>query len=152
MYLILENEKALIMRLHLLKGVLYFHQNRRSEAQVILAKAEAELRALKVDDNLLISLVDMGYSHAEARIGLRATNNSLESAITFIEDRKKERLDARIKGEEMSKLSKMLSDKHNKFEISVGEFTRLEEMGYEKELCAMALKKCDNNLSEAVSG
>lgn len=54
------NEKALIMRLHLLQSIVLFHQNRRSEAQNTLVLAESELLLLKISDTSVTMLVDMG--------------------------------------------------------------------------------------------
>lgn len=54
------NEKALIMRLHLLQAIVLFHQNRRSEAQNTLVLAESELLLLKISDASVTMLVDMG--------------------------------------------------------------------------------------------
>lgn len=48
------------MRLHLLQGIVMFHQNRREEAQHLLERAEKELQSLKVDDVSLCALVELG--------------------------------------------------------------------------------------------
>lgn len=54
------NEKALIMRLHLLQAIVLYHQNRRSEAQNTLVLAESEMIQLKISDESVTMLVDMG--------------------------------------------------------------------------------------------
>lgn len=54
------NEKALIMRLHLLKAVLEFHRNQRNEAKRLFSLAEVELLQLKIDDTSLNTLIEMG--------------------------------------------------------------------------------------------
>lgn len=56
----LGNERALIMRLHLLQAIVSYHQNRRSEAQNLLMLAETELNQLKISDESVRVLVDMG--------------------------------------------------------------------------------------------
>jgi hypothetical protein len=56
----IENEKALIMRLHLMKAVLYFHQNRKKEASQMLQQAEIELNGLRVNEGCLEALIEMG--------------------------------------------------------------------------------------------
>lgn len=48
------------MRLHLLQAIVLFHQNRRSESQNTLLLAETELNQLKISDESLMALVDMG--------------------------------------------------------------------------------------------
>ncbi|KAI8440727.1 hypothetical protein MSG28_009067 [Choristoneura fumiferana] len=42
------NERALLLRLYLLQGIVCFHQNKREEARHLLDKAEAELNSLRV--------------------------------------------------------------------------------------------------------
>lgn len=54
------NEKALIMRLHLLQAILRFHRNERIEAQRLLSIAETELAQLQVDEASVTTLVEMG--------------------------------------------------------------------------------------------
>lgn len=54
------NEKALIMRLHLLQAILLFHRNQRQEARNQLFLTQTELNQLKVDESSVAALVDMG--------------------------------------------------------------------------------------------
>lgn len=54
------NEKALIMRLHLLQAVLEFHRNKRNEARRLFNLAEVELCSLKIDETSVNTLVEMG--------------------------------------------------------------------------------------------
>lgn len=55
-----ENEKTLIARLQLMKAVLLFHQNRRLEAQSMIAVAEQSIQALKVNETSMELLIEMG--------------------------------------------------------------------------------------------
>lgn len=48
------------MRLHLLQGIVLFHQNKHSEARKILEETQHELALLKVDDTSLCELVEFG--------------------------------------------------------------------------------------------
>jgi hypothetical protein len=48
------------MRLHLLQAIVLFHQNKRQEASKLLARADFELSALKVDDHSLSTLMELG--------------------------------------------------------------------------------------------
>lgn len=59
------NEKALIMRLHLLQAVLLFHRNQRVEASGLILIAESEMVALKVDEVSARSLEEMGKSFGD---------------------------------------------------------------------------------------
>lgn len=54
------NEAVLFMRLHLLQAIVLYHQNKREEASNLLKVAENELKELKVDDNSIVALVELG--------------------------------------------------------------------------------------------
>lgn len=56
----LGNEAALFMRLHLLQGIILYHQNNREAAIEMLRKAEEEMKILKVNENSLMMLVELG--------------------------------------------------------------------------------------------
>lgn len=138
------NEKALIMRLHLLQGILYFHMNRQAEAQGLLALAESELRPLLVDPVSITSLLEMGFSLTEARIGLRAANNNLESAIFEITKRRDQKAAARKKAREEENFLE------NDLDVNPNALMRLLDMGFDKPLAALALRKTDNTVESAV--
>lgn len=48
------------MRLHLLQAIVLYHQNKRQEALELFKKAEEELRKLKVDENSIMLLTELG--------------------------------------------------------------------------------------------
>lgn len=48
------------MRLHLLQGIILFHQNKRDESLRLLRQAETELNSLKVDEESLVTLIELG--------------------------------------------------------------------------------------------
>lgn len=50
------------MRLHLLQGIILYHQNNREGALEMLRKAEEEIKVLKVDEDSLMMLVELGMS------------------------------------------------------------------------------------------
>lgn len=54
------NERALIMRMHLLQAILNFHKNQRNTAFELISTAELEWQQLQVNDGLVNSLVEMG--------------------------------------------------------------------------------------------
>lgn len=55
-----SSERALIMRLHLLKAILNFHQNQRNQAYSLITTAELEWQQLQVNESLLMTLIEMG--------------------------------------------------------------------------------------------
>ncbi|CRL04040.1 CLUMA_CG017156, isoform A [Clunio marinus] len=144
-----ENEKTLIARLHLMQGVLLFHQNRREEAKAMMEVAEREIEELKVDETSVTMLVEMGYSRIEAINGLRSSFNSIDGAVSFILDRRQKISNARNQGKKEKNISTFL----NTLGISVNprSVLTLSEMGFSKELCAIALQKSNGDLSDAIS-
>lgn len=144
-------ERALIMRLHLLQGVLLFHQNRRNEAYEKLLLAESELRNLKVDESTLEQLVEMGFDVTEARIGLRACKGDLTEAINFIQNRKTKLNEARKKSAKERKIDDShKSESNSENWVNPKSVCSLVEMGFPQELVVVALKMTDNDLTKAL--
>lgn len=54
------NEKALIMRLHLLQAILHFHQNQQVDALRLLSQAQLEFEQLQISEGSVNALVEMG--------------------------------------------------------------------------------------------
>jgi len=54
------NEAVLFLRLHLLQGVVAFHQGKSLEATRIFIMAEEELKRLTINDEDLSHLLDLG--------------------------------------------------------------------------------------------
>lgn len=165
------NEKALIMRLHLLQSILHFHQNQRFDARRLLSLAELEFEQLQIDESSVAALVEMGkwklrqptshqepelwillgYTATEARIGLRACSNNIEQALTYIQDRQQQRKKARKIGSAQRKVNaSVVSTKSNKW-INPRNLHILSEMGFDKNVCVIALQKTDNDINQAVS-
>lgn len=142
------------MRLHLLQAIVMYHQNRREEALHLLQRAEDELKVLKVDDGKLMALVELGFSIAEARLGLRATFGNVDAAAEYINEQREKRTNSRKKNLEEFLLNKerkklgMCADGQQYVEP---QFLRmLTGMGYPKETARIALQQCNNNISSSV--
>lgn len=143
------NERTLLMRLHLLQGIVAYHQNRRAEAKRLLEKAEVELNSLKVDDSALASLMELGYTATEARLGLRAGHGDVAAAVHFINSTREERLERRRRAHN-ERIQRALGKCLNG-ELVSGQFVEmLQGMGYVKKMAVLALKNSNNNVSEAV--
>ena len=144
-----ENEKCLIARLHLMKGILYFHQNRRQEAKIFMENAEREIQSLKVDTRSVELLIEMGYSKSEAIIGLRSCFNSIDGAVNFILERRQKFKESRKEGKAERAVEKFINN--------LGIFANprsvitLSEMGFPKELCALALQKSKDDIPQALN-
>lgn len=147
-------ERALIMRLQLLQGVILFHQNRREEAYQRLQIAGNSLAELKVDADQLRMLVEMGFDQADARLALRSSNGNVEQAIQSIQERRQRLQDARLNSDLETEMSRRLA------QLQVGNdeqewvhprsVCRLMDLGYERQLVMEALRRTENNLERSL--
>ncbi|ALC47999.1 CG5111 [Drosophila busckii] len=144
-------ERAHIMRLQLLQGIILFHQNRPQEALARLETADTALKDLKVDPELMLLLIDMGYSESDARLALRSSNGNVEQAVQFIQQRHQRRQAAQLGSQSERELSNRLT------QLQLGNdwvhprsVCRLMELGYERPLVMEALRRTDNDLGRSV--
>lgn len=148
------NEAALFMRLHLLQAIVLFHQNKRQEAAKLFERADQELAALKVDDHSLSTLMELGYKAVEARLGLRATHGDLNAAVEYINKRRKDRAEAKLRELEEIQLNrerKRLGRCADGSQWVEPKFHKLlMGMGYSSEAARMALQQSNNNVSLSV--
>lgn len=144
-----ESEKGLIARLHLMYFILYFHQNRRQEAQMMMEIAEREIQELRVNEADVILMMEMGYTKSEAVTGLRSSYNSIDGAVNFILERRQKFVTARKDGKKERSMELFI----NNLGISANprNALTLHEMGFPKELCALALQKCSNDMTQALN-
>ncbi|CAH2248555.1 jg24157 [Pararge aegeria aegeria] len=154
------NERVLFMRLYLLQGIVAFHRNKRAEARTLLEKAEAELKYLKVDENSVQALMELGWTPGQATTGLRATAGDLDRAHHFLEERRKEREEAREKHKQESRSSaltagvrrerRLLGACADGSAVQPQLVAALQGMGYAKRLAVAALRSANNSVAEAV--
>lgn len=148
------NEAALFMRLHLLQAVVLFHQNKRQEASKLLARADSELSSLKVDDYSLSTLMELGYTAAEARFGLRAAHGNLSAAVVYITKQREDKAEAKKKEEAETQLNR----ERRKLGRCADGFQWVEpklhklliSMGFSSEAARLALQQSNNNVSHSV--
>ncbi|KAF5302202.1 hypothetical protein FQA39_LY10241 [Lamprigera yunnana] len=148
------NESVLFLRLHLLQAIVLFHQNKRQEAWKLFKKVEDELRVLKVDENSVTMLMELGYSAIEGRIGLRATHGDINLAANYINENREKRAEHRKKAmaekilqREQKKLGKCTDG--NQY-VNANFVKMLVDMGYNKEAARVALQKCNNVISDSI--
>ncbi|XP_052744625.1 NEDD8 ultimate buster 1 [Bicyclus anynana] len=143
------NERALFMRLYLLQGIVAYHRNKRAEARALFERAEGELRHLKVDENSVLALMELGWSRGQAMTGLRATGGDLDRAHHYLEDRKKEREEAREKHRLERERSKLgICEDGSAVKPQLVE--ALQGMGFARRLAIIALRNSNNSVADAV--
>ncbi|KAH8336725.1 NEDD8 ultimate buster 1 isoform X1 [Drosophila kikkawai] len=146
-------ERALLMRLKLLQGVVLFHQNRRDEAFEHFEAASALLRELKVNEEELTMLVEMGFEVSEARLALRSSSNGggVEQAVQFIQERRQQLKEARKQSKAERSLHRRMSNGKNSGDwVNPRSVCTLTNMGYDRRLAALALKRSKNDIPQAV--
>ncbi|XP_044248911.1 NEDD8 ultimate buster 1 [Drosophila takahashii] len=147
-------ERALIMRLQLLQGVVMFHQNRRDEAFERFEAANILLRELKINGDQLALLVEMGFEAQESRLALRSCSgdSNIEAAVQFIQERRQQLKDARkqSKAERALQRRLMRTDGNDCDWVNPRSVCTLTEMGFEAGLATAALKRSKNDLAKAV--
>ncbi|KAH8386634.1 hypothetical protein KR093_001610 [Drosophila rubida] len=145
-------ERALIMRLQLLQGVVLFHQNRRDAAYERFEAAAAVLSELKVNDEQLLLLVEMGYDVSDARLALRSSSGNVERAVQFIHQRKQQLSDARKQSKSERAMHRRYAQQavKDKDWVNPRSICTLTEMGFDRRLAAEALKRADNDVPRAV--
>ncbi|XP_053616254.1 NEDD8 ultimate buster 1 isoform X2 [Plodia interpunctella] len=145
----IATERVLLMRLYLLQGVVAYHQNKRAQARALLDKAEAELNFLRVDETAVCALMELGWSLAAARCGLRAARGDVDRAHHFLAERRAQRDRAREAHQKLRQQRKLglcqdgTPVKEQLVEALVG-------MGYARRIATAALRKSNNHAAEAV--
>ncbi|XP_030080831.1 NEDD8 ultimate buster 1 [Drosophila hydei] len=147
-------ERAIIVRLQLLQGVIFFHSNRRDEARARLQTAATALGELKVSSEQLALLMEMGFDASAARLALRSSNGNVEQAVQFIQQRRLSVQQARLNSDSERKLSRRLA------QLQVGSddsdwvhprsVCRLMELGYERSVVVEALRRTGNDVTKSL--
>lgn len=146
-------EVALFMKLHLLQGIVAFHQQRVQQAASLLAKAEAELQRLDIDEDKINTVMSMGFSEGETRLSLRACDGNIQNAVAHIMKRREEKKEnaKKLKKERRKKrLAHHLGKTANGANVNIVVYENLVGMGYPKGAAAEALRQANNDLNLAL--
>lgn len=92
----------------------------------------------------------LGFTITEARTGLRACANNISEAISFVHERRQQLETARQLSRAQRKAKHSLVKTNNTIWVNPRTLHTLSEMGFDKDLCALALKKTDNDINQAV--
>lgn len=82
---------------------------------------------------------------------MRACSNDINQALSYILDRRERRKKARELGAAERKANYSLARTKSDKWVNPRNLHILSEMGFEKDLCGHALRKCDNDINQAVS-
>lgn len=146
-------ELALFMRLHLLQGIVAFHQHNTQQAGRLLRRAEEELQRLTVDGDKLAQVMQMGFKEREGRLALRVTNGDVEASVQYIMKKREEKKAIGEKVEEerrKKKIQKTLGSTAKGDKVNVDTYEMLLAMGFRNGASAEALRQSNNDLSLAL--
>merc|ERR1712051_83242 len=141
-----SGKEELLLRLHLLQGIVASHQGKTCEAKQFLKQAQTDLSVLKIDLGSLDEVVAMGYSPEEAKHGLREGRGDVSQAVQHILARRKRKEEE----EERRRLRKRIGKCKNGAWVNLGFYKTLVNMGYTAGVAAAVLKEKNNNMSLAV--
>ncbi|CAL8106533.1 unnamed protein product [Orchesella dallaii] len=146
-------EAALFVRLHLLQAIAAYHLGQIEKSRFLMTRAETELGRLKVSDDKLAELINMGYKEDESRMALRATYGDASSAVDWIIRRREEKLQIKQQEKEnrqKRKLQKQLGNCDNGQPINTRLFLQMKEMGFSPTMVTFALRRANNDMNIAI--
>ncbi|CAH2055586.1 unnamed protein product, partial [Iphiclides podalirius] len=144
------NERVLLMRLYLLQGIVAFHQNRRAEARSLLEKAESELNTLRVDEEAVGRLMELGWSRTQARLGLRGAAGDPDRAHLQLAALAEQRAQARERHRRERQL-RLLGECADGTPVDPSGVRSLVEMGFPRGRAVRALRLANNSVADAVT-
>ncbi|XP_060681609.1 NEDD8 ultimate buster 1-like isoform X1 [Hemiscyllium ocellatum] len=134
------------LRLHVLWGVWFYHNQMEKDAEQNLNKAGILLERLRLDDSDLADLVNQGFTIREARLALRATEGNIEDAKMRIRKRRER---AQQQKREMDERRQQLSRQATKSNTDVPEENRRPDQGNQNSLSNTKVLTADENSSSA---
>lgn len=75
----------------------------------------------------------------------------MNEAVLSLTERKTKKIEAHERNKSERSMERDLAKTSNKGYANIRSVLKLSEMGFDKDLCALALKKTDNDLDKAVS-
>uniref|UniRef100_A0A7N4PVD1 NEDD8 ultimate buster 1 n=1 Tax=Sarcophilus harrisii TaxID=9305 RepID=A0A7N4PVD1_SARHA len=139
-------EKVLFLRLYLLQGIRNYHSGNGEEASEYLNKAQQLYEELSIDPLKVHSLLQLGFTAQEARLGLRACDGNVDHAATHITNRR----EILLSNPQMWWLNDADPETSNNQEhVSQENVDKLVYMGFEAETAKIALRVFRGNVQLA---
>lgn len=148
-----NKEAALFCRLHMLQGIVAFHQEHYPQARQYLEKAAALISRLKLDDSKLAQVMALGFSESVARLALRATGGDVDLAVQHIitqQDKKKAQHEKELEERKLKLRKRSLGKTCNGEWVSVETYDALKAMGFSSSNARHALQQANNDINVAI--
>eukprot|EP00096_Caligus_rogercresseyi_P010555 TRINITY_DN389_c1_g12_i1.p1 TRINITY_DN389_c1_g12~~TRINITY_DN389_c1_g12_i1.p1 ORF type:complete len:611 (-),score=198.27 TRINITY_DN389_c1_g12_i1:56-1888(-) len=146
-----KHAKILLARLHLLQGVVAYHQGDLQLARQVLSQVNGEFKSLFVPHELIEELSALGYNESEARLALRNCDLNVPSAALHIDEKRRER--KRINEEESRRKKKRKAlgkTADGKGYVNLGYLNTMNGMGFPEKLSGLALRQSNNDMGAAI--
>lgn len=148
-----NKEAGLFSRLHLLQGIVAFHQEHYVEARQYLQKAAALISQLKLDDAKLAQVMSLGFSASSARLALRAVGGDVDLAVQHIiaqQDEKKALHEKELEERKQKLRKRSLGKTCNGEWVSLENYDALKAMGFPPSNARRALQQANNDINGAI--
>ncbi|KAH8019183.1 hypothetical protein HPB51_017410 [Rhipicephalus microplus] len=148
-----NKEAALFCRLHLLQGIVAFHQEHYPQARQYLQKAATLISQLKLHDSKLAQVMAMGFSESDSRLALRSVRGDVDLAVQHIITRQDEKKAQQEKEQEKRKLElrkRRLGKTCTGEWVSVENYDALKAMGFPATNARHALQRANNDINVAI--
>ncbi|XP_062518918.1 NEDD8 ultimate buster 1-like isoform X2 [Corticium candelabrum] len=146
-------ELVLYVRLYLLQAVTAYHQGRTDVAKSLLAKTESIAARLHVNEEKLAEVIAVGFSVAEARLALRAHDNNVAVAVSYLMEKREDKK-RRMEIEKKEQKQRLRQNRYGKTadgsKVKVEIVDLLTGMGYLEKTAAEALKQANNDINLAL--
>ncbi|MCO5569930.1 hypothetical protein L7F22_023644 [Adiantum nelumboides] len=146
-------ELAIYVRLELLEGVVAFHTGVLEAAKRSMVSAQSKYNQLQVSDESLALLVSMGFSTRESQRALRVSGQDVNSAIDFVMEERRKKLNRKEEDRRLEKLHRELKRYGKTPSGKVVDSSKLDKLvtiGYEKLVAAEALRQNENDFNAAL--
>ncbi|KAL9249018.1 NEDD8 ultimate buster 1-like protein [Drosera capensis] len=146
-------ELALYLRLDLLEGIVAYYGGHLEKSRQLLISARTKLSKLEVSDEALSLIVSMGYKDSAVKRALRMNCQDVDSAISFLELEKERKAKQRAENHQRQKEimeQKLYGSTSSGRAVDIQRLNELVGIGFERELAAEALIRCENDFHKAL--
>eukprot|EP01101_Sappina_pedata_P009109 TRINITY_DN520_c0_g1_i1.p1 TRINITY_DN520_c0_g1~~TRINITY_DN520_c0_g1_i1.p1 ORF type:complete len:500 (+),score=170.01 TRINITY_DN520_c0_g1_i1:105-1502(+) len=146
-------ELVLYTRLEILEGVLAYYQGNKDKAESFFIKAKEYLEKVKIDENDIRPLIEMGFTEKESRLAMRECSKDVNRAYEWIAERRQKEIE-RIAGEATRRLERQRMIKYGRSAngsiLSAKTLEKLMEQGFQENLIVEGLRQTNSDYEKTL--